>query len=130
MSTNYNAKTPLKVYNPSDETVYKVYLGSSPRRLCADGRTDDLTAIISLIDSAEKFIYIAVGEYIPMDLFKDNEMWTAIDDRLRAGIDYSFECAEKSLETLGREIFIRREGALLLVELSINFKLICWKRRK
>ena len=68
--------------------MYKVYLGSSPRRLCADGRTDDLTAIISLIDSAEKFIYIAVGEYIPMDLFKDNEMWTAIDDRLRAGIDY------------------------------------------
>jgi hypothetical protein len=61
-------------------------LGSSPRRLCAEGRTDDLTAILSLIDSAEKFIYIAVGEYIPMDLFKDNEMWTVIDDRLRAGI--------------------------------------------
>ena len=100
MSTNYNAKTPLKVYNPSDETVYKVYLGSSPRRLCADGRTDDLTAIISLIDSAEKFIYIAVGEYIPMDLFKDNEMWTAIDDRLRAGIDYCGGNVQ-SLETLG-----------------------------
>jgi phospholipase D3/4 len=85
LSTNYNAKTPLKIYNPSDETVYKVYLGSSPHRLCADGRTDDLTAILSLIDSAEKFIYIAVGEYIPMDLFKNNEMWTVIDERLRAG---------------------------------------------
>ena len=88
MSASYNAKTPLKIYNPRDETVYKVYLGSSPHRLCASGRTDDLSAILHLIDAADKFVYIAVGEYIPMDLFKNNELWTAIDDRLRAGTSF------------------------------------------
>ena len=28
-----------------------------------------------------------------------------------------------------REIYIQGEGALPLVQLSINFKLCCWKRR-
>jgi hypothetical protein len=40
---------------------------------------------MSAIDAAEKFIYIAVGEYVPMDLFKSHKPWTMIDDRLRAG---------------------------------------------
>ena len=62
-----------------------MFLGSSPKALCASGRTDDLTAIVSAIDAAEKFIYIAVGEYVPMDLFKQHKPWTLIDDRLRAG---------------------------------------------
>lgn len=100
-------RNPLKIYNPSDETLYKVcvekmfvffkidfafsvdffkvYLGSSPRRLCANGRTDDLTAITNIIDNAEKFVYIAVGEYLATDIFKEHKSWTTIDDRLRAG---------------------------------------------
>ena len=65
--------------------MYDVYLGSSPKALCASGRIDDLTAIIDAIDAAEQFIYIAVGEYVPMDLFKQHKPWTMIDDRLRAG---------------------------------------------
>jgi hypothetical protein len=65
--------------------MYDVFLGSSPKALCATGRTDDLTAIVSAIDAAKKFIYIAVGEYVPMDLFKQHKPWTMIDDRLRAG---------------------------------------------
>jgi hypothetical protein len=46
---------------------------------------DSKTAIVHAIDSADKFIYIAVGEYVPMDLFKQHKPWTMIDDRLRAG---------------------------------------------
>ena len=73
------------VLKSGDSNKYDMFLGSSPKALCASGRTDDLTAIVSAIDAAEKFIYIAVGEYVPMDLFKQHKPWTLIDDRLRAG---------------------------------------------
>ena len=49
------------------------------------GRTDDLTAIIETIDNAEKFIYIAVADYVPMRIFGEREYWPLIDDRLRMG---------------------------------------------
>ena len=54
-----------------------------------------MTAIVSAIDAAEKFIYIAVGEYVPMDLFKQHKPWTMIDDRLRAGGTLLSVCLEK-----------------------------------
>ena len=45
-----------------------------------------MTAILSVIDNAQKYIYIAVNEYIPMDLWKKRQPWTVIDDKLRQGI--------------------------------------------
>ena len=42
--------------------------------------------ILSLIRNAEDYIYIAVNEYIPMDLWKKREPWTVIDDSIRKGI--------------------------------------------
>ena len=41
--------------------------------------------ILSLIRNAEDYIYIAVNEYIPMDLWKKREPWTVIDDSIRKG---------------------------------------------
>lgn len=66
-------------------SVFKVSLGSSPPTLCADGRTDDLNAILHVIGTAAEYIYVAVNEYIPMDLWKRREPWTVIDDKIREG---------------------------------------------
>lgn len=62
-----------------------MYIGASPKTLCATGRTDDLQAIVHIINSAKKYIYIAINEYIPMDLWKKKQPWTVIDDQIREG---------------------------------------------
>merc|ERR1711862_926541 len=58
-------------------------MGSSPKRLCTEGRTDDLSAILHVIDTAEKYIHISVGEFVPMALYtKQKNEWTVINDHL------------------------------------------------
>ena len=67
------------------DIFFKVFIGASPPTLCADGRTDDLKAILHVINAASEYIYIAVNEYIPMDLWKNQKPWTVIDDQIREG---------------------------------------------
>lgn len=38
---------------------------SSPPSLCAAGRTQDLQSILSVMEDAQSFIYIAVMNYLP-----------------------------------------------------------------
>lgn len=40
-------------------------LQSSPPSLCAEGRTQDLASILSVIEDAQQFVYIAVMNYLP-----------------------------------------------------------------
>ncbi|XP_025031443.1 phospholipase D3-like isoform X2 [Python bivittatus] len=62
----------------------RVYISSSPPVLCSAGRTSDLTAILSTIEDAEKFIYISVMDYEPQCLFcKTERFWPVIDNALR-----------------------------------------------
>ncbi|XP_039616631.1 5'-3' exonuclease PLD3 isoform X2 [Polypterus senegalus] len=62
----------------------KVYLSSAPPSLCGDGRTDDLTAIIDVIQDAQKFIYISVMDYLPMSEYSTpKRFWPTIDTQLR-----------------------------------------------
>ncbi|KAM6434809.1 LOW QUALITY PROTEIN: 5'-3' exonuclease PLD3-like [Liasis olivaceus] len=62
----------------------QVYISSSPPALCSAGRTSDLTAILSTIKDAEKFIYISVMDYEPQCLFcKSERFWPVIDNALR-----------------------------------------------
>lgn len=44
-------------------------LQSSPAPLCPLGRTSDIDAIVSVIDGAEKFVYVAVMDYFPTTQF-------------------------------------------------------------
>ena len=106
-----NDANPVSVYNTKDDTIYKVllkmsyiiisyflfcfkfiiqvFIASSPRTLCGEGRTDDLQAILHVINSAREYIHIAVHEYIPMDLWKKREPWPVIDDAIRLGKEYN-----------------------------------------
>ena len=42
---------------------------SAPKGLCAEGRTNDLESILYVIQSAKKFIHIAVMDYEPAIVF-------------------------------------------------------------
>lgn len=82
-SSEIHVVSPQMVENDVDGHMMRAYLGSSPKPFCPAGRTDDLTAIIETIDAADKFVYIAVADYVPMRIFGEREYWPLIDDRLR-----------------------------------------------
>uniref|UniRef100_A0A1A7WNF1 5'-3' exonuclease PLD3 n=2 Tax=Iconisemion striatum TaxID=60296 RepID=A0A1A7WNF1_9TELE len=62
-TTAFNKETPLQL--PLNNTPANVYLSSSPASFCASGRTSDLQSILSVIDDADSFVYIAVMNYQP-----------------------------------------------------------------
>lgn len=81
-STLYNKDTPLQL--PLNNTPSNVYLSSSPPSFCAAGRTPDLQSILSVMEDAESFIYIAVMNYLPtMEFAHPKKYWADIDTQLR-----------------------------------------------
>ncbi|XP_067103459.1 5'-3' exonuclease PLD3 isoform X2 [Osmerus mordax] len=63
----------------------QVYLSSAPPQISARGRSDDLTAILSVIADAQKFVYISVMDFLPLSEFtKPIRFWPAIDSAIRA----------------------------------------------
>lgn len=81
-STLYNKDTPLQL--PLNDTQSSVYLSSSPPSFCAAGRTPDLQSILSVMDDAESFIYVAVMNYLPtMEFSYPKRYWADIDTQLR-----------------------------------------------
>ncbi|XP_038134045.1 5'-3' exonuclease PLD3 [Cyprinodon tularosa] len=81
-NTLYNKDTPLQL--PLNSTPSSVYLSSSPPSFCATGRTPDLQSILSVMEDAESFIYIAVMNYLPTTEFTHpKRYWADIDTQLR-----------------------------------------------
>ncbi|XP_037227784.1 5'-3' exonuclease PLD3 [Falco rusticolus] len=85
-STTYNMETPLELkLNDTDAAVY--FSQSSPPALCAAGRTQDLGALLNVIDTAEDFVDVAVMSYLPTTEFSHPQrFWPAIDNHLRKAI--------------------------------------------
>jgi phospholipase D3/4 len=42
---------------------------SSPPPFCPEGRSTDIDAIIDIISRAERFIYISVMDYFPLQIY-------------------------------------------------------------
>ncbi|XP_061073346.1 5'-3' exonuclease PLD3 [Conger conger] len=81
-STSYNKDTPMAL--SLNGTLSSTYLSSAPPALCADGRTQDLSAILSVIEDAHHFVYIAVMNYLPtMEFSHPKRYWSDIDTQLR-----------------------------------------------
>ncbi|KAM4567096.1 5'-3' exonuclease PLD3 [Odontesthes bonariensis] len=81
-STLYNKDTPLQL--PLNNTPSDVYLSSSPPSFCAAGRTPDIQSVLSVIEDAQSFIYIAVMNYLPtMEFSRPKRYWADIDTQLR-----------------------------------------------
>ncbi|NXI74407.1 PLD3 Phospholipase, partial [Anseranas semipalmata] len=101
-STAFNMETPLELN--LNGTAASVYFSSAPPSLCAPGRTEDLRALLSVIDDAEDFVHVAVMSYLPTMEFSHPErrvkpppreapsspraprFWPAIDNRLRKAV--------------------------------------------
>lgn len=81
--TAINADSPAQIkFNGS--IASSVFLSSSPPKFCPPGRTDDLSAILRVIDSATKFVYVSVMDYFPTTLYTPQRTyWPDIDDALR-----------------------------------------------
>ncbi|XP_050292726.1 5'-3' exonuclease PLD3-like [Anthonomus grandis grandis] len=90
-STSFNAETPIELsmsrfYNSK---VFKTFLSSSPPPFNGKGRTNDIDALVGVIQQAEKFVHIAVMDYIPLMIYTPKRIyWPVIDDALKsAAID-------------------------------------------
>ncbi|XP_022224436.2 5'-3' exonuclease PLD3 [Drosophila obscura] len=82
-STNYNLRSPM-ILNVNSNTTMEGFLSSSPPPLSANGRTNDLEAILSTIDSAITYVNIAVMDYYPLIIYGQHpKYWPYIDDALR-----------------------------------------------
>ncbi|CAG2112046.1 unnamed protein product [Medioppia subpectinata] len=85
LATDFNATNPLSI--SMNQTDYSVYLSSSPKPFCPFGRTNDIDAILSIIENADKFIDIAVMDYFPIFLYQKNtHFWPLIDNALKSAV--------------------------------------------
>ncbi|NXH62206.1 PLD3 Phospholipase, partial [Rhabdornis inornatus] len=84
-STTINLETPMEL--ALNDTAAAVYFSSSPPPLCPGGRTQDLDALLAVIDGAEVFVDVAVMSYLASTEFsRPQRFWPAIDDRLRRAV--------------------------------------------
>ncbi|XP_038045980.1 5'-3' exonuclease PLD3-like isoform X2 [Patiria miniata] len=106
-STPYNMMTPMQI--KANESATDVYFSSSPPQFCPDGRTNDIDAILDVMDKAEQFIHIAVMEYYPFLAFGDHpQFWPLIDDKLRSAAwdrGISVRLLASSWEHTNKEMF-------------------------
>eukprot|EP00057_Strongylocentrotus_purpuratus_P027660 XP_011682134.1 PREDICTED: phospholipase D3 isoform X2 [Strongylocentrotus purpuratus] len=81
-ATAYNLETPMQLkLNGTNATAF---IGSSPPAFCPSGRTSDIDGLLNVVESAQKFVYIAVMDYIPEKEFANPmEYWNVIDAKLR-----------------------------------------------
>lgn len=88
LSTKINMNTPLHLLNNNE--TFQTYLSSSPLPFNPSGRTNDIDALVNVVQHAEKFIYIAVMDYFPLMIYTPKVVfWPVIDDALKtAAIDH------------------------------------------
>lgn len=88
LSTRFNIETPMTLMINSSSRA-DVYIASSPPPFCPEGRSTDIDAIIDIISKAERFIYISVMDYFPLQIYTPKpRFWPKIDNALRsAAID-------------------------------------------
>nr|BAN21362.1 conserved hypothetical protein [Riptortus pedestris] len=83
LDTNINKDIPISIY--INGTKGLTYLASSPPPICPPGRTTDIDAILESIEKADKFVYVAVMDYMPLMIYTPKpRFWPVIDDALRA----------------------------------------------
>ncbi|XP_013141690.1 PREDICTED: phospholipase D3-like isoform X2 [Papilio polytes] len=83
LATDINMQRPANISD--GQRSYGAYITSSPPPLSPAGRSADDDAIVSIIESAEQFIYISVMDYAPALVYTHKlKYWPKIDDAVRA----------------------------------------------
>ncbi|XP_069092660.1 inactive phospholipase D5 [Pleurodeles waltl] len=81
----FGTETALKVQ--LNETEVNVFVSNSPKSFCPTDRVTDVDAIFSVIDDAQRFIYVSVMDYMP--LVVNNNMtsyWPYLDGKIREAL--------------------------------------------
>ncbi|GAB6032932.1 hypothetical protein CHUAL_012126 [Chamberlinius hualienensis] len=82
LETDFNSSHPAVL--PLNGTTSQVFFGSSPPPLCTNDRTNDLNAVLHVMDKAEQYIHVAVMDYFPTTLYtRDIIFWPEIDNKIR-----------------------------------------------
>ncbi|XP_072906600.1 inactive phospholipase D5-like [Hemitrygon akajei] len=77
--------SPLKLQ--LNEAEAEVYLATSPKLLCPNGRTTDIDAVLGVIASARRFIHVAVMDFLPLvNNTKVQRYWPTIEKELREAL--------------------------------------------
>ena len=85
LDTSINHKNPVEM--KLNQSPSKVYMSSSPKPFNPSHRSNDIDAILSIIQSADRYINIAVMDYYPMFLYqKPTKFWPVIDDALKRAV--------------------------------------------
>ncbi|XP_077531548.1 5'-3' exonuclease PLD3-like [Haemaphysalis longicornis] len=87
LSTSINLTNPAAI--SLDGTEALTYIASSPPYFSPVGRTNDLEAILNIINNAKKFVHVAVMNFVPQNFYsKPKRFWAVLDNALRrAAID-------------------------------------------
>ncbi|CAD5121911.1 DgyrCDS10376 [Dimorphilus gyrociliatus] len=84
LSTLYDIESPMVVSLRGMKDIARLFFTNSPQSLCPRGRTNDIYAIVSVINRARKFVYISVMDYHPLIEYRKPELfWPVIDNALR-----------------------------------------------
>jgi phospholipase D3/4 len=68
-TTNINMEKPMLVNYNGGDYLFSSFFSSSPPPMNPRGRTNDLNAITHTILNAERFVYISVMDYFPLELY-------------------------------------------------------------
>ncbi|XP_044767078.1 5'-3' exonuclease PLD3-like [Coccinella septempunctata] len=91
LSTPFNIQNPMNITFNNDS--FNTFLTSSPQPFNPQGRTNDIDALLYVINNAEKFVYIAVMDYFPLTIYTPKlKFWPVIDDAIKtAAIDHKIK---------------------------------------
>ncbi|KAK8767249.1 hypothetical protein V5799_005969 [Amblyomma americanum] len=82
LSTSVNSSNPASI--DLNGTRSLTYISSAPPYFSTSGRTEDFDAIVDIINSAKKFVYVAVMNFLPIDYYSKNKtFWPLLDNALR-----------------------------------------------
>ncbi|XP_064402849.1 5'-3' exonuclease PLD3-like isoform X2 [Halichondria panicea] len=80
----FNMEDPASI-SINNTAPVDIYWASSPPSFCAHQRTQDLDALLTVINTADKFVYIAVMDYFPAVIYgRPKYFWPTFDDALRS----------------------------------------------
>jgi phospholipase D3/4 len=68
-TTGINADKPMLVNYNGGDYLFGSYFASSPPPMNPRGRANDLSSITQTIENAERFVYISVMDYFPLELY-------------------------------------------------------------
>ncbi len=89
LETRNHLKHPFNISFENDKTgtFGDMYISSSPREVNPPGRTNDIVALLNVINTATVNLSISVMDYLPLDAYGEpRTYWGEIEDALKSAV--------------------------------------------